>query len=223
MKIDYNIIYSKRRTVNIEFKNKQIITVRAPKNYPKERIEDIVEKKKLWIYKQLKKNSFRTYNNKKEFITGETLLFLGKGYELQVTENEFRGIRFNGAFQISKKSRRQAKSIFRQWYRQQAKEVFSHKINLFAKALGVAINRVIIRDMRVSWGSCSPNGTISLNWKLIKAPHFVIDYIIVHELAHLIELNHTQKFWDLVSVLVPRYQKAKSWLSSHGYLLEIDL
>lgn len=72
--------------------------------------------------------------------------------------------------------------------------------------------------MRSSWGSCFPNKSITLNWKLVKAPLYVINYIVVHELAHLIELNHSEEFWNIVSVQVPNYKKAKKWLTQHGEL-----
>ena len=82
--------------------------------------------------------------------------------------------------------------------------------------------RVLISDLKVRWGSCTPNSNLNFNWRIIKAPSVVIDYLIVHELAHLIESNHTPRFWNIVSVQVPRAEWAKQWLLENGDLLEID-
>ena len=76
--------------------------------------------------------------------------------------------------------------------------------------------------MRYRWGSCTPKNNLNFNWRIIKAPLFVIRYIVVHELIHLIESNHTPKFWNILSIQVPDYQKAKDWLKRNGHLMEVD-
>jgi predicted metal-dependent hydrolase len=86
----------------------------------------------------------------------------------------------------------------------------------------VVFNRISISNLRVRWGSCTPGGNLNFNWRILKAPSLVIDYVIVHELAHLLEANHTPRFWDIVSVQVPRWAQAKNWLRDRGDLLEVD-
>jgi len=85
------------------------------------------------------------------------------------------------------------------------------------------VNEAKIGDSRFRWGSCTPKDNVTINWRLIKAPVFVIDYVIAHELAHLIENNHTPRFWNIVRAQVPKMEKAKAWLREHGALLEQDL
>ena len=80
-----------------------------------------------------------------------------------------------------------------------------------------------IVDNRYRWGSCTVKNNVNLNWRLIKAPMFVIDYVIVHELAHLIEANHTLRFWNIVRTHAPTMEKARSWLRDHGQVLEQDI
>ena len=80
-----------------------------------------------------------------------------------------------------------------------------------------------IVDNQYRWGSCTPNGTVNFNWRLVKAPIFVIDYVVVHELAHLIENNHTSKFWNIVRASTPTVEKAKAWLKEHGQVLEEEV
>jgi predicted metal-dependent hydrolase len=79
---------------------------------------------------------------------------------------------------------------------------------------------VKIVDNRYRWGSCTLNDNVNFNWRLIKAPMFVIDYVITHELAHLIEANHTPRFWNILRAHIPTMDKAKAWLKEHGQLLE---
>ena len=157
----------------------------------------------------------------KEFVSGESLLYLGEHYKLRIIDEPFRGLRFDNEFVISSDSKTKAKTIFKNWYLLQAKRIFPQIVEHFAKALGVSYSNIYIKNMKKSWGSCSPNKSITLNWKLVKAPLYVINYIIVHELAHLIELNHSENFWIIVSVQVPNYRRATKWLSQHGELLKI--
>ena len=89
-----------------------------------------------------------------------------------------------------------------------------------ASNLGVTVNKVMVSELKFRWGSCTPSDSLNFNWKLIKAPMFVIDYVIVHELAHLLEQNHTARFWNIVQAQVQGYVKAKEWLKLHGDILE---
>lgn len=109
--------------------------------------------------------------------------------------------------------------ILEKWYRQQANKRFTARVPLLADLVGRDVTRVTIRDQRTRWGSCSSRNTISLNWRLIMAPDHVSDYVIYHELAHLTHMNHSTKFWQLVSEYVPDYKKAEEWLKTHHRLL----
>jgi len=86
-----------------------------------------------------------------------------------------------------------------------------------AAALGVAYSRISLRDQRSRWGSCSTTGTLSFNWRLVLAPHDVLDYVVVHEICHLVEMNHGPGFWALVEKRRPAYAEAKEWLDEHGW------
>lgn len=97
------------------------------------------------------------------------------------------------------------------------------RVKRHARALGVDVAKVKIVDNRFRWGSCTPNDNVNINWRLIKAPMSVIDYVIVHELAHLIEANHTPRFWNIVKTQIPGMEKAKAWLLENGGLLEQNL
>ncbi len=100
--------------------------------------------------------------------------------------------------------------------RQAARELVTMVLDEEAAALGVSYLRVEIRDQRTRWGSCSPSGTLSFNWRLALAPFEVLDYVVVHELCHLLEPNHSQRFWNLVASRRPRWHNQRDWLSKHG-------
>jgi len=89
--------------------------------------------------------------------------------------------------------------------------------------MGVAYERIMISDLRMRWASCTPKNNLNFNWRIVKAPVFVIDYLIVHELAHLLEPNHTEGFWNIIAVQVPHYILAKDWLREYGATLEEDM
>lgn len=103
-----------------------------------------------------------------------------------------------------------------------AEEKLLPRIRRFAESMGVAYNRLLISDLKYRWASCTPKNNLNFNWRIIRAPIHVIDYLIVHELAHLLEPNHTQKFWNIIAVQIPDYERPKKWLKEHGHKLEED-
>jgi predicted metal-dependent hydrolase len=224
MNLNYKILYSDRKTLTISVERDRSIIVRAPRHLSRERIDTFVQRKRLWLFDKLRsKQKFPPEPVEKEFVSGETLIYLGRHYRLQVTSRAIDGIHFHQEFLISKDNHVAASELFKQWYIQKAKEKIIPRVREFAKTLGVSYNRIKISDMRYRWGSCTPSNNLNFNWKLIKAPMFVIDYVIVHELAHLLEPNHTEEFWNIVAVQVPKYEKAKEWLRENGGVLEVGL
>lgn len=97
------------------------------------------------------------------------------------------------------------------------------KVRKYARDLGVAVENVNIVDNRFRWCSCTVNNNVNISWRLVKAPMYVVDYVIVHELAHLIESNHTPIFWNIVNAQSPKIEKAKQWLKENSQLLESEL
>ncbi len=112
-----------------------------------------------------------------------------------------------------------AAKLFKEWYIDNARNKIILRVKLHAGNLGVQVNKVMVSELKYRWGSCTPNDSLNFNWKLIKAPMFVMDYVIVHEPAHLLEQNHTTRFWNIVLVQSPGYVKAKEWLKQHGDIL----
>jgi predicted metal-dependent hydrolase len=105
------------------------------------------------------------------------------------------------------------------WYREEARAVLTARAQIFAAALGVTYKRLTIRDGRSRWGSCSSAGGLNFSWRLILAPPTVLDYVVIHELAHLRELNHSPRFWAIVAEHAPDYRLQQAWLKRHGAAL----
>lgn len=223
MDLNYSIIYSKRKTIGIIVERDRSVVVRAPLNASEEFIAKEIQKRKRLLQKKIEHNQKYTFaKQSKEFVSGESLLYLGKNYKLYVTDEPIDGVVFDSKFFISKEKQKQANLLFKEWYINSATEVIVPKATAIAKHLGVSHNNISILDLKYCWGSCTPKDNIHFNWRLIKSPMTVIEYIIVHELTHLLEANHTPEFWNRVAVQQPNYTKAKSWLKEFGYELETD-
>ena len=101
-------------------------------------------------------------------------------------------------------------------YRDKAREIFEQKVSYYAQMMGVSYGRIAIRDQKTRWGSCSGEGNLNFNWRLIFAPAGVLDYVVVHELAHRKEMNHSRRFWRVVEDTMPEYRKYQKWLKENG-------
>lgn len=223
MEFEYVVKYSTRKTLNITVERDRKIIVRAPAHLSVEKIDQIVQSKRQWIKEKLNHaQKYPLVPESKEFISGETLMYLGKNYQLLVVEEDIEGIEFNQRFRISGKNQGKANDLFKEWYLKQALHKIEPLASEFAKRLGVQYNVCKTSEMKYRWGSCTPNNNIIFNWRIIKAPMYVVSYLVAHELVHLIEDNHTPKFWNILSIQVPNYQKAKDWLKKNGHLLEVD-
>ena len=221
MKLDYRIVYSRRKTIGVTVERDAAVVVHAPIGASEAKVRGAVEAKRFWLYQKVHhKQKYPGHISRKEFVTGTTLLYLGKSYRLEITKDDTEGLQFHSGFYIARHHRSEAGKLLRDWYIERAQRKLPQRAEAIADALGVTFNSILISDLRVRWGSCTPKNNLNFNWRLMKAPTFVIDYVIAHELAHLLEPNHTARFWNIVSVQVPRYQAAKEWLKENGRFLE---
>ena len=141
-------------------------------------------------------------------------------YRIQLVESSSDDVQFKQKFLIRQSPFSQRQEVLRDWYINRAKEKILPRVARHALELGVEYTEAKIVDNRYRWGSCTVKNNINLNWRLIKAPMFVIDYVIVHELAHLLEANHTPRFWNIVRTQTSTMEKAKAWLQENGQILE---
>ena len=224
MDITYSVRRSSKRTkVTITIERDRKVVVHAPNQASDEAIARIVEAKRQWIYDKTRhsqKYKTRTHPPGKELVNGESALFLGQSYRIEVVGKEAECIRFDQRFLIPASSAPHKKGAMREWYIARARERILPRVAKQARELGVSFGQARIVDSQYRWGSCTVRDNINLNWRLIKAPTYVIDYVIAHELAHLLEPNHTPRFWNIVKTQVPTMHRARGWLREHGQILE---
>jgi predicted metal-dependent hydrolase len=185
-----------------------------------------VDSRRQWIFEKLhhsQKYRELPHPPGKELVNGESALYLGRSYRIEVVAQGKGEIEFSHRFLIPASHAVRRKGAMREWYVAKANEKILPRVERHAHELGVEFKRASIVDNRYRWGSCTIRDNVSFNWRLIKAPTFVIDYVIVHELAHLIEPNHTPRFWNVVGAHVPKMEKARTWLNDNGQVLEEEI
>ena len=227
MDITYSVKRSSKRSkVTIIIERDRKIVVHAPNHASDEAIARIVEAKRHWIYEKTRhsqKYTGRPHPPGKELVSGESALYLGRSYRIEVVNNKTESIRFDQRFLIPASLANHRKGAMLDWYIARAKERILPRVVKQARELGVSFGQARIVNSRYRWGSCTVRDNINLNWRLIKAPIFVVDYVIAHELAHLLEPNHTPRFWNIVKIQVPTMDRARGWLRENGQILEDEV
>lgn len=226
--ISYRVIRSRRATADIVIERDGQVIVRAPQRIPDERIEDMVELKRYWIYKNLAEwrdlNATRVL---REFRNGEGFLYLGRSYRLLLVANQLEPLQLRGGRFCLRRDLVDtgemvaAKSAFRDYYIARGIERLTQRVNYYAPKVGVIPAKIAVRDMGNRWASCSPTGNLVFHWKCVMSPQTIIDYIVVHELCHLHHLDHTNAFWNEVDKVMPDYRERKEWLKTNGAGLDI--
>jgi len=227
MDLSYTVRRSeKRKKLAITVERDRTVVVHAPAHASDETIERIVQSRRQWIFEKTRhsqKYQDLPHPPGKELVNGESAFYLGREYRIEIVEDDSSGIKFNQRFMIPSSNAGRRKGAMRDWYINRANEKILPRVEYHARNLGVQFKQAKIMDSRYRWGSCTLQDNVNFNWRLIKAPMFVIDYIIVHELAHLIEANHTPRFWNIVRTQVPKMEKARLWLKENGQILEEDV
>jgi hypothetical protein len=221
LEIPYRIDFSnKRKTIAFIIERNGDVVVKAPLGFSEAKIADLIKKNRMQLFQKINHpQKFRSNKETSSQLNGRSILFGGKNYKVLVDKGSINRFIFDGKFIISENISDQFISKLRQWLMSEAKERLTPRIIEVAKKLGVEYNKITISDIQLRWGSCTPKNNININYRIIKAPAFVSNYIIVHELTHLIELNHTKEFWQIVKTAYPKYEEAKKWLIVKGDLL----
>ncbi len=227
MDLNYKIVRSqKRKKLTITVERDRSIIVHAPEGTSEETVRRVVDTKRQWLFEKLRhpqKYEGRPSAPGKEVVNGESAPYLGRDYRIEVAETESGEVEFARRFLVPRARQAERRKVLRSWYSARAKENILPRVKQHAQELGVEFAEARIVDNRYRWGSCTVKDKVNLNWRLIKAPMFVIDYVIIHELAHLIEANHTSRFWNIIRANAPKMEKARTWLKQHGQVLEEDI
>ncbi len=217
------LIRTRRRTLELQITPMATVIVRAPKHTPVEIIHKFIDRKSKWI---INKQSFIQANLSKRtehcYESGEKFSYLGQKYGLTIVPEQKQKIMFNGyEFLLSAKNKHHGKKIFEKWYRAEAYRTIKERVAYFANITGLYPGGIKITGAKKRFGSCSPHNDLCFTWRLILAPLSVIDYVVVHELAHLAERNHSKRFWDKVRMYLPNYKEERNWLKSNSMMLSL--
>ena len=220
--ITYTLTRSKRKTVALYVRNGNI-EVRAPLKMPKSDIDKFVASKEKWITDRLVKSQKQSEQRESfELNYGDTVLYRGKNYPIIVKPGNRVGFDDTAFFMPPNLPAEQIKSACVQVYRMLAKRVLTEKTLDFAKRMAVAPTAVKINGATTRWGSCSARKSINYSWRLIMADDDVIDYVVVHELAHLTEMNHSARFWVIVGSVLSDYRERQKRLKELQEKLNIE-
>jgi len=216
--VELNIKRSNRRTISIYVERDGRVSVLAPEKITDFRLNEIIKKKEYLIYKHLAKwKELNSGKVEREWVNGQSYLYLGRNYRLKILKESdtFLSLK-NGFFNLEKSQIHNANKLFVEFYKEKGLPKIIERVIYYKKRMGLDPRKIRIMDLKNRWASCSVSGNINFHWKCIMAPLTVIDYIVVHELAHLKYKNHTSAFWNEIDKVIPDYQKQIQWLRDRG-------
>ena len=204
----------KSATIKVE---EGVVIVVVPRLLTQERIKKLLDDKKLWIKQKIAFHPDAKVTHEKQYVSGEAFSYLGRNYRLKVTEGELTPIKLSkGRLTMSApKSTSQPKMVkyaLTSWLKTRAELKLREKLIRYSLIVGVETNGYKVKSFQSRWGSCTPRGRVDFNWKIIMAPNRVVDYVVVHELCHPKQHDHSPQFWKLVENIMPDYLENKEWL-----------
>lgn len=210
MEIKYKLLKERRKSIKI-FINEGKVIIKTPLFVSNELIDNIIYKNREWIKKALEKYE----ENKKGFMEGERFLFFGEEYILRFDNNITNDFMIRDKF-FYIKYKNSAKEALKRLYIDEAKRYIPNRVDKLSKKFGIEYGKIRINSAKTRWGSCSSKKNLNFSYRLIMCPKDVIDYVIIHELSHITHMNHSKKFWTLVSKRCPNYKAHEKWLKDNS-------
>lgn len=213
------IIRSNRKTISVQVDCFGAVTVRAPMRCGDERIFAFLQDKERWIVRQKQKTAGTGMRLPPENLDGYSFLLLGKTCTVCITDDKF--IRFDGENNRIFLPNKNAERKLVKWLKENALRIFTQVVNERAKQMQTAFQSVDISSARTRWGVCTGDNKLRFSFRLLYAEKSVIDYVAVHEIAHVKHKNHGKAFWAEVGKYVPDYKQKRKWLKDRAYLMQI--
>lgn len=223
IKID-KIVRSNRKTIGLHLSKDAKLTIKAPLGVSQKEIESIVEKKRNWIVEKINELKIKDINKPIAcYENGAVFYYLGKPKKLIINKDKKTALKIaEECFYLSEYHLPHAAGLFRYFYKEQSRRFFNNRAREISKHTGIDFKVLKISEAKKRWGSCSSSGNLNISWRLLMAPEYVINYILIHELAHRVELNHSRRFWDIVERIDPNYKISEKWLKDNSMLLEFE-
>lgn len=212
----------RRRTLEITVDRDGELRLAAPEGAPDSAMREFVDQKRFWIYKKLaEKAELRHEVPKKRYVNGEGFLYLGRSYRLKLVESQEEPLKLvNGRFQLKRELADAGRKHFIAWYTRRGQAWLHGKVTEHAPRLNVHSTEVRVQGLGYRWGSCGRNNRLYFHWKTILLPRPIAEYVVVHELVHLVHPHHTPTFWLQLERLLPDYERKKHWLAANGIGIE---
>ena len=214
---------SRRKSADIRVEDGAVSVV-VPTSTPTERIDQLLAAKRRWIKEKIALHREQAPPATRRFVSGEAFSYLGRNYRLKVETGNFAPVKLlNGRLVVTVPEGSQQPHMVRnalvRWYKRQAEQKLTEKVARFAPMVGVEPAGVGIRSFKSRWGSCTSRGKLEFNWRIMLAPNRMVDYVVIHELCHLIRHDHSPEFWREVARLMPEYEQCREWLRGNAVKL----
>jgi predicted metal-dependent hydrolase len=208
---------SRRKTLGLTVDRTGELVVHAPESTGEEELRQWVHGKLLWVHRKLAlKEELTGAAHQPDFVSGESIFYLGRNYRLKLVDEQDAPLRFDGHwFLLRREDRLDAPQYFRQWYQIRGTQWLKRRVKFWAPRAGAAPGRISVGELGFRWGSCGKNSVIHFNWRLLQLPVRLVDYVIAHELVHLQKRNHTAEFWQVLDRALPDWRERKSELESN--------
>jgi hypothetical protein len=214
---------SRKKSASISLQ-RDSVRISVPRFISDTTIRELIDKRTPWIKKKLTEYSLRKAIKPKEYVSGEMFPYLGRNYQLAVIDGTNNSVKLIGGCLVTTIDRNKSnnknspKILLENWYKIKAEKKLSEKTDYFSKLIGVYPKSLIVKNYKSRWGSCSINGNLSYNWRIILAPNNIVDYVVVHELCHLLEHNHSKRYWQHVENYFPEWRNSRNWLRQNNYM-----
>ncbi len=209
---------ARRKTLQITIERDGSLLIAAPTGLDLSVMEDFVREKQLWIYTKLaEKEALQQPVRAKEFVNGEGFSYLGRSYRLLLVEEQDRPLKLiGGRFRLLRSEVDQGREVFLRWYKDHALAWIKKRMRQWTDRLEVEPAGIAVRELGYRWGSCTKSGKVHIHWLTILLPARMVEYVLVHELIHLHEPNHSPAFWRRLERAMPDYEDRKAWLAENG-------
>lgn len=226
--LEFEVVRSRRRTLAIAVESSASVVVRAPMTLPAQKILEIVEQKADWINSKLAFwQKIQDEKRERETEHGKSLLYLGKYYSLQlevIPGLKRDSVRLEDEKIISitgeEKSER-IENALKKWYKEKAQELIVQRVLYYGRFFDGKPSAVQIKEQKKRWGSCTYDNKLLFNWRCIMARREALDYVVVHEMSHMVHKNHSPAFWQVVETIMPEYKLEKKWLKENGINMDL--
>lgn len=217
--VDYTIVYSKRKTISINIFPDKSVIVKAPIGVSKNQINDIVDSKKKWIINKIKEAEER------EKLEEGKLMYLGTQYQVDIKVQRHLKkafvIFYNDKIIVNVRSEGEVKEALEKWIKERTRDLILNSIDRYIGNFKIKPKDITIKEQKNRWGSCTYDNRLLFNNKLSMATNEAVEYVVVHEMCHMIHKNHSKDFWSEVERILPDYKYRHQWLKEKGHLIKI--